>query len=199
MVNRTPARQAGVARWRGGGGLPFDFDGPKLSAAHVRRGRVVSAILGGKAILGDVAFSGRLGAVAAFGETLVLTAPVEGEFTVPVAGRPVTRLTFNGDLEPWDRVDGDRVAYLEVDGHGRTDCLFVGDPLEWYLERFATYRRLMEARLGGPRPDAEAVQWAMAQTRSRGDLAPSAEHERLLRLIHLADLVVPDRRDDPEA
>jgi hypothetical protein len=199
IVNRISARKEGAARWRGGGILPFAMDGPKLCAAHVRQGEVVSAILGGKAVLGDLAFSGRLGAVGAFGETLVLTAPVEGTFTVPVRGRAVTRLTFNGDLETWPHVDGEWVEYLEVNGTGRTDCLFVGEPLGWYLEAFATYRRLMEARLGEPRPDAEAVQWTMAQARSRGDLAASAEAERLLRLIRLADLAVPDRRDDPEA
>ncbi len=198
IVNRTSSRQEGEARWRGGGGLPFSMDGPKLCAAHVHDGRVVSAILGGKASLGDVSFSGRLGAVGAFGDTLVLTAPVEGVFTVAVGGRPVTRLTFNGDLEPWDRVEGDRVAYLEVDGTGRTDCLFVGEPLPGHLALFETYRRLMEARLGDRPPDAEEVQWRMAQARSHGDLATSAEAERLLRLIRLADLAVPDRRDDPE-
>jgi len=199
IVNRTSARQEGVARWRGGGALAFAMDGPKLCAAHVRDGRVVSAILGGKAALGDVSFTGRLGAVGAFGDTLVLTAPVEGTFTVPVGGRAVTRLTFNGDLQPWGRVVGDRVEYLEVDGSGRTDCVFVGDPVPEHVRRFETYRRLMEARLGDPRPDDEEVQWRMAQARSHGELATSAEAERLLRLIRLADLAVPDRRDDPEA
>ena len=199
IVNRTSARREGVARWRGGGALAFAMDGPKLCAAHVRDGRVVSAILGGKAALGDVSFTGRLGAVGAFGDTLVLTAPVEGTFTVPVGGRAVTRLTFNGDLQPWGRVAGDRVEYLEVDGSGRTDCVFVGDPVPEHVRRFETYRRLMETRLGDPRPDDEEVQWRMAQARSHGELATSAEAERLLRLIRLADLAVPDRRDDPEA
>jgi len=126
------------------------------------------------------------------------TAPVEGDFTVPVTGRRVVRLTFNGDLEPWPHVDGDRVSYLEVNGTGRTDLLFVGEPLAWYLARFETYRRLMGSRLGYPRPDDEDVQWRLAQARSHGDLASSSELERLLRLIRLADLAVPDRRDDPE-
>ena len=198
IVNRTSRRQEGIARWREGGTLPFAMDGPKLCAAHVHEGRVASAILGGKATLGEVAFTGRLGAVGSFGDTLVLTAPVEGTFTVPVAGRPVTRLTFNGDLEPWSRVEGDHVAYLEVDGSGRTDCLFVGEPVPGYLGLFHVYRRLMEARLGDPRPNDEEIQWRLAQARSRGDLATSAEAERLLRLIRLADLAIPDRRDDPE-
>jgi len=56
----------------------------------------------------------------------------------------------------------------------------------------------MRARVGDPAPNAEEVQWRMAQARSHGDPATSAEAERLLRLIRLADLAVPDRRDDPE-
>lgn len=197
IVNRTSSRQEGIVRWREGGELSFSMDGPKLCAAHMLEGEVRSAILGGKATLGRISFTGRLGAVGAFGDTLVLTAPVEGDFTVPVAGRRVVRLTFNGDLEPWPHVDGDRVSYLEVNGTGRTDLLFVGEPLAWYLARFETYRRLMGSRLGDPRPDDEDVQWRMAQARSNGDLASSSELERLLRLIRLAALAVPDRRDDP--
>ena len=196
IVNRNQTRKEGVARWRGGGALPFAMDGPKLCAAHVREGRVVSAILGGKATVGELGFTGRLGVVASFGDTLVLSAPVEGTFTVPVAGRPVQRLTMKGLLEPWTRVEGDRVEYLEVDGHGITDLLFVGEPVAEYLASFERYRELMLRRLGEPLPDPDEVQWRLAQARSAGDLAASGEAERTLRLLRLAAQAVPDRRID---
>jgi hypothetical protein len=88
---------------------------------------------------------------------LVLTAPVEGAFTVSVAGRPVHRLTMEGLLEPWTRLDGDRVRLLDVDGHGITDCLIVDEPLGDYLSLFERFRELMLRRLGDPPPDPDEV------------------------------------------
>jgi len=192
LVNRTQRRAKGTVRWRGGGELAFAFDGPKLCAAHVRDGEPVSAILGGRARLGNLAFTGRLGAVGRFGDTLVLTAPVAGEFTVPVGGRAVTRLTFGGSLEPWDLLDGDVVRYEETVGGVVTDCLFVGEPPPKYLELFDTFAWLMTARVGED-SDWERLQWEFAQARSRGDLATAADRQRRLRLLAVAELTVADR------
>ena len=192
LVNRTQRRAEGTVRWRGGGELAFAFDGPKLCAVHVHDGEAVSAILGGRARLANLAFTGRLGAIGRFADTLVLTAPVAGEFTVPVGGRPVTRLTFGGGLEPWDRLDGDVVRYEETVGGVTTDCLFVGEPPSRYLELFDTFARLMAARVGED-SDWERLQWEFAQARSRGDLATAADRERRLRLLAVAESAVAAR------
>jgi hypothetical protein len=172
------------------------MDGPALCAAHVRGGEIVSAILAGDAKLGDWAFSGRLGAACTFGETLVLTAPVQGVFRVPAGGRPITRLTANGLLQPWEHVTGDavgyeasalvpemsRVAYRTVDGWGDTDCLFVGEPVAGYLGLFRTYERLMGERVGPVPRNWDVVQWEFARARSSGEYGRAAELERELRL-----------------
>jgi hypothetical protein len=207
LLNRTQERREGTASWRGGGSLPFAMDGPAFCAAHVRDGQVVSAILAGDARVGSWAFSGRLGAACTFGDTIMLTAPVQGVFTVPVRGRSVQRLTANGLLQDWSRALGDevsyeatagapetsRVAYRTVDGWGETDCLFVGEPLPAYLELFRTYERLMAARVGSE--SWEEIQWRFAQARSNGDLERAAAFERELRLLRLAALTSPDLED----
>jgi Glycosyl hydrolases family 35 len=190
FLNRTQERREGTATWRGGGEITFAMDGPKLCAAHLSAsGEVRSAILGGRASLGAVWFTGRLGAVASIGDTLVLTASTEGVFHVPVRGRQVHRLTWNGALHPWE-AEGDLVQYVEVDGDGRTDCLFVGDPVEAYLERFRRFAGLMAERLGpeimaDPQEAWERAQAAMAEARVRGDLEAAAPHERVVRLLNL--------------
>jgi hypothetical protein len=169
----------------------------------------VSAILAGDARVGDWAFSGRLGAACSFGGTLVLTAPVQGVFTVPVDGRPVTRLTANGLLQPWDHIAGDavgyeaealvpemsRVAYRTVDGWGDTDCLFVGEPVAGYLELFRSYERLMSERVGPSPRTWGSVQREFARARSHGDLDRAATLERELRLLRLASLTSGELED----
>ena len=141
--------------------------------------------------------------------TLVLTAPVHGVFTVPVDGRPITRLTANGLLQPWDHVSGDavgyeanalvgemsRVAYRTVDGWGDTDCLFVGEPVTGYLELFRAYERLMADRVGPAPRDWETVQREFAQARSHGDFEGAAALERELRLLRLASLTSGEMED----
>ena len=58
LLNRTHERQEGRVSWRGGGSLAFAMDGPKLCAVHLDpQGEVRSALLGGRASLGD-AFTG---------------------------------------------------------------------------------------------------------------------------------------------
>lgn len=209
LLNRTQERREGTASWRGGGSIGFAMDGPALCAAHVRNGTVVSAILAGDARIGGWAFTGRLGAACAFGDTLVLTAPVPGMFTVPVGGRSLTRLTANGLLQPWDHVAGDavgyeanalvpemsRIAYRTVDGWGDTDCLFVGEPVDDYLGLFRTYERLMAERVGPAPRDWETVQWEFAQARSHGELDRADTLERELRLLRLASLTSGELED----
>ena len=121
-------------------------------------------------------FTGRLGAVASIGDTLVLTASTEGVFHVPARGRQVHRLTWNGALHPWE-AEGDLVQYVEVDGDGRTDCLFVGDPVEASIEQFRRFAGLMAERPGpeimaDPREAWERAQAAMAEARVRGGSRP---------------------------
>jgi hypothetical protein len=88
-----------------------------------------------------------------------------------------------------------RVAYRTVDGWGDTDCLFVGEPVEGYLELFRRYERLMAERVG-PQPRGwEAVQREFAQARSHGELERAAELERELRLLRLASLTAGGLED----
>jgi len=192
LVNRTARRAEGMVSWRGGGQLAFAFDGPALCAAHVREDEVMSAILGGRAVLGHIGFTGRLGAVGTFGDTQVLTAPVAGAFTVPVRGRPVSLLRFDGGVEPWPGVDGDVVRFEELVGGERTDSLFVGEIAERFQRPFDVFAELMAARVGSD-TDWERLQWEFAQARSTGDLATAIDRERRLRLLALAHLTVPDR------
>lgn len=197
MLNRTQERQEGLVSWRDGGSLPFAMDGPKLSAVHLDpHGEERSALLGGCASLGDLRFTGRLGAVSRHGDALMLTAPSEGVFHVPVQGRSVHRLTWDGSLHPWE-AEGDLVPYVEIDGLGRTDCVFVGDPMPWYLERFERFRALMAARLGpevmaDPEAAWEAAQRGMAQARARGDDEAAGPHEQLLRTLNVLASAVGD-------
>jgi hypothetical protein len=191
LVNRSGERRDGVARWRGGGALAFALDAPKLCAAHVEPGGAVrSAILAGRASLGEISFTGRLGAVASFGDTLVLTASTEGVFEVPVGGRAVHRLTFDGRLHRV-RSRGGLVPFVALDGAGRTDCLFVGDPLADHLERFERFREALLERLADrfdpadPEAGWTRAQAAMTKARIAGDLDEAARHERTVRQIDL--------------
>jgi hypothetical protein len=190
LVNRSQERRAGTVAWRGGGALAFATDGPSVCAAHVRDGGVLSAILGGGATLGDLAFTGRLGAVGTFGETLVLTAPVDGTFTVPVGDRDVARLSFRGEVAPWTRHDRATVRFDALVGDGHTDVLFVGPPPEAWLDSFDTYWTVVHDQVE-PEQDWEELQWAFAQARSRGELEDAAQLERRLRLLARIEAVAP--------
>ncbi len=197
LLNRTQERQEGIATWRGGGSLPFAMDGPKLSAVHLGPdGSVSSALLGGRASIGSVWFSGRLGAMAALGGSLMLTASTEGVFHVPVDGRPVHRLTWDGTLHAWE-AEGDLVQFIDVDGHGRTDCLFVGEPVADYLAQFERFRELMATRLGpkvmaDPRTAWVEAQRALAHARARGDAKAAEAPERTVRLLNLLAHAMPE-------
>lgn len=190
LVNRTANRAEGVVTWRGGGSVPFAMDGPAVCAAHVRGGQVVSAILGGAARVGELAFTGRLGAVGSFGDALVLTAPVDGAFTVPVAGREVRRLTFRGELEPWPHHDATGVRYASHVGDGRTDVVFVGPPPPGWMDPFDTYRSLVVDETEGD-VDWEGLQRSFAQARSTGDLEEATALERQLRRLARIEAVAP--------
>jgi hypothetical protein len=209
LLNRTQERRMGTASWRGDGSLGFEMDGPACCAVHLRDGQLVSAIFAGDARLGEWGFTGRLGAACRFGDTLMLTAPVAGTFTVPVGGRPLTRLTVNGTLQPFAGTDDahvpyrsndlvpemSRVAYRTVDGWGDTDCVFVGEPVSWYLELFRRYEGLMAERVGPSPRGWDDVQFEFAQARSHGDLAAAARLERELRLLRLASLTLGEPDD----
>ncbi len=201
LLNRSGARKQGTAHWRGGRtGSAFALDGPALSAAHVEPdGRVRSALLAGRATVGGLSFTGRLGTVADSGESLHLVASTEGVFHVPVGGRPIWRLLWNGDLVPAD-ADGDLVPFVDVDSAGRTDSMFVGDPSPCALELFVRFRELMAARLGQDvMADPEAA-WAVAQremslARTAGRFEEAEPHERLIRRLRLLAKALPGRED----
>lgn len=196
LVNRTQDRAVGTVRWRGGDrGLPFELDGPALSAIQVDgvSGRVTSAILGGRARVGELAFTGRLGAVAVLDGCVAMTAGFDGEFTVPLEGRSLRRLATNGGLQPWDhRRVADVVRYEVEVGESVTDMVFVGDLPASYLSRLDVFADLMAARVG-TRTDWEELQRDVAGARVRGDLAASAEAELALRRLAAAELTVADR------
>jgi hypothetical protein len=190
LLNRGRSRREGTARWREGGEVGFALDAPALSAVHLGPdGRAWSALLGGRAHVGDLWFSGRLGAVGRYGDSLQLVASTEGVFRVPVDGRPVWRLLWNGEIAPWE-AEGDFIQFIDVDGAGRTDSLFVGEPVAAYLERFDRFRELMAERLGDQvMADPEAA-WARAQremalARAAGALDDAEPHERLIRRLRL--------------
>ncbi len=195
LVNRTQARAEGTVRWRGGpeAGIGFALDGPAVSAAQVDggSGEVVSAILGGCARFGGLAFTGRLAAVAAWGDALVLTSADDGTFTAPVRGRRLSRITMAGAVEPWV-ADGDIIRYVAEVGDTRTDMVVAGEPPADYLGAFETFRGLMDARVGDD-TDWDELQHAFAHARLRGDLAASDGLERRLRLLAVAELTVADR------
>jgi hypothetical protein len=135
-------------------------------------------------------FGGRLGAACRIGETLVLTAPTDGRFLLPLGGGSVTRLRFDGGLEAWDhRVEGETsVRYEARVGDSLTDCLFIGEPVEALLRPFATYRSSIDARIEDG--DWEALQRAFALANAESDRASAARAERSLRLLALAAQVV---------
>jgi hypothetical protein len=161
-----------------------------VCAANVRDGRVRSAILGGAAVVGDVGFSGRLGAIGTFGDALVLTAPVDGTFVVSVEGRDVARLSFRGALTPWDRHDESTVRFDALVGDERTDVLFVGEPPAGWLDPFDEYRAVVRDEAGGD-TDWEGLQRSFAQARSRGDVAEAAAVERRMRRLARTEAVAP--------
>ena len=196
LVNRTQQRATGEVHWRGGdGGLSFALDGPALAAAQVEggTGRVTSAILGGRARVGELAFTGRLGAIAHLTDGLVMTAGVDGEFTAPLGARPVRRLAMNGAFEPWEhRRSGDVVRYEVEVGDSVTDMVVAGDLPASYLARFDVFAHLMAARVGDD-TDWVELQGKFAAARVRGDLSTSASVERSLRRLAAAELTVADR------
>jgi hypothetical protein len=200
LLNRGASRREGTARWREGGEVGFALDGPALSAVHLGSdGRTRSALLGGRASVGDLWFSGRLGAVGRYGDSLHLVASTEGVFRLSVDGRPVWRLLWNGELVPWE-AEGDFVQFVDVDGAGRTDSLFVGEPVADYLHRFDRFRELMAERLGGDvMADPEAAwiraQRQMALARAAGDLDEAEPHERLIRRLRLLARAMPGEED----
>jgi hypothetical protein len=194
LVNRTQERATGVVRWRGqDAGLAFALDGSALSAAHVDdQGRVVSAILGGRARLGAMSFDGRLGVVGRFGDTLALSAPTDGEFSVPRGDRPVSRLGLDGTSTPWPHADGDVVVYRAALGESVTDLLWVGEPVAAYLEAIDVFAEAMAERVGD-QTDWQRIQRDFAAARVRGDRDEElALRRRLVRLAGL-ELTVPDR------
>ena len=195
LVNRTQARASGTIRWRGdAGGVPFELDGPALSAAQVDgvSGEVVSAILGGRARIGGLRFSGRLASVARLGDGVLLTSADDGTFEVPAAGRAVWRLTFAGAVEPWGEVEGDVVTFRTEVGDSRTDLLCVGELPDSLVARFDTFRRLMRARVGDD-TDWERLQREFALARVAGDAVTARDRERRLARLAAAELTVPDR------
>jgi hypothetical protein len=194
LVNRTQERATGVVRWREReAGLAFALDGPALSAAHVDdQGRVVSAILGGRARLGAMSFDGRLGVVGRFGDTLALSAPTDGEFSVPRGDLPVSRLGLDGTSTPWPDADGDVITYRAALGDSPTDLLWVGEPVDAYLEALDVFAEAMAERVGD-QTDWERIQRDFAAARVRGDRDEElALRRRLVRLAAL-ELTVPDR------
>ena len=196
LVNRTQDRAAGAVSWRGGDrGVPFELDGPALSAIQVDggSGRVTSAILGGRARVGELAFTGRLGAVAALDGCVAMTAGFDGDFTVSLEGRSVRRLAMDGSLEHWDhRRVADVVRYEVEVGESVTDMVFTGDLSASYLARLDVFARLMTERVG-TQTDWEELQRDLAGARVRGDLAASADAELALRRLAAAELTVADR------
>ena len=122
------------------------MDGPALSAVHLGiRRRARSALLGGRARVDDLWFSGRLGAVGPHGDSLQLVASTEGCSACPSTDARCGGC-WNGELVPWE-AEGRLRAFVDVDGRGRTDSVFVGEPVAAYLERFDRFRELMAERL----------------------------------------------------